>query len=106
MVLRGRDGAWLGASLIRRRDDPLAILTFKAEVNLARQAFEALAVAFLLTKGEEDVLYYLMTGQVPKEIASTLNVSEHTIRAHLRVIYAKMDVKGLTGAIRRASVLI
>lgn len=105
LVLRGRDGGWLGASLFRLRDEPMSILSFRAETSPPREAFVALAAAFHLTQAEQEVLCGLMAGRCPKEIAVKLDISEHTVRAHLRQIYTKMEVRGLSGTIRRAALL-
>jgi DNA-binding NarL/FixJ family response regulator len=45
-----------------------------------------------LTARETEVLHLLADGQTNREIAQTLGVSEHTVRAHLRVITQKLGV--------------
>lgn len=45
-----------------------------------------------LTEREQEVLQLVATGQTNKAIAATLNISENTVRAHLRNILDKLHV--------------
>jgi len=45
-----------------------------------------------LTAREKDVLEQLIKGSSHKAIAQSLNVSENTVKTHLRNIYIKMNV--------------
>jgi DNA-binding CsgD family transcriptional regulator len=103
LVLRGRNGKWLSATVFHVPDEQTFILSLRIETSPTREAFAALAEAFHMTRAEQDVLYALSEGRCPKEIAQQLKLSEHTVRAHLRVIYTKMDVRGLAGTIRRTA---
>lgn len=55
-----------------------------------------------LTRRQRDVLHLVAMGQTNKEIARQLGVTEHTIEAHLRLIYQKLGVPNRGTAIRYA----
>jgi DNA-binding NarL/FixJ family response regulator len=48
-----------------------------------------------LTARQRDVLAHLLTGVGEKRIAFLLNISAHTVHAHVRAIYAAFDVHSL-----------
>jgi LuxR family maltose regulon positive regulatory protein len=48
------------------------------------------------------VLRYLPTNLSAPEIASELSVSVHTVRTHVRHLFAKLGVHGRTEAVARA----
>ncbi len=56
-----------------------------------------------LTARELEVLALLARGNSNKEIATTLSISETTVKAHLRSIFAKLNVLSRTEAIATAS---
>jgi LuxR family maltose regulon positive regulatory protein len=58
-----------------------------------------------LTERERAVLGLLPSGMTAGEIASTLSVSEATVRTHLRHVYEKLGVAGRREAVRRAGEL-
>ena len=51
-----------------------------------------MAVAKLLSKRELEVACHLLDGKTYREIASGLFVSPHTVRDHIKAIYAKLEV--------------
>jgi DNA-binding NarL/FixJ family response regulator len=51
-----------------------------------------------LSEREMDVLQYLIKGRSNKEIASSLFVSEDTVKAHLKSLFAKLHVQDRTEA--------
>jgi LuxR family maltose regulon positive regulatory protein len=55
-----------------------------------------------LSPGELKVLRYLPTNLSRPEIASELSVSLNTVSTHLRSIYAKLQVRDRSSAVRRA----
>jgi LuxR family maltose regulon positive regulatory protein len=55
-----------------------------------------------LSPSELRVLRYLPTNMTRPEIARELYVSINTINTHIRNIYAKLDVRGRSSAVRRA----
>ena len=58
-----------------------------------------------LRKSELRVLRYLPTNLSAAEIASELNVSVHTVKTHMRHLYAKFGVHERSAAIKRARAL-
>jgi LuxR family maltose regulon positive regulatory protein len=55
-----------------------------------------------LSPGELKVLRYLPTNLSRHEIAGELSVSLNTVSTHLRSIYAKLQVRDRSSAVRRA----
>lgn len=51
-----------------------------------------------LTDRERDVLKSLIKGRSNKEIASSLCISEDTVKSHLKALFAKLRVRDRTGA--------
>lgn len=100
LVLRQRHGGWFGAGLHGSPTEPLVVVALREELTPDPEAMAAIGAAFHLTASELDVLECLLTGQCPKTAATDLNISEHTVRAHLRSIYAKMNARGLSNVIR------
>ncbi len=55
-----------------------------------------------LTDREVAILRLLADGMLKKEIAWTMNISVHTVSAHLRRVYGKLQVNTNTGAVAKA----
>lgn len=51
-----------------------------------------------LTERERDVLEALIKGRSNKEIASSLCISEDTVKSHLKTLFSKLRVRDRTGA--------
>ena len=51
-----------------------------------------------LTERERDVLQSLIKGRSNKEIASSLCISEDTVKSHLKTLFMKLRVRDRTGA--------
>lgn len=62
--------------------------------------------AFGLTEREEEILKALVRGGSYKEIASSLNLSVHTVNNHIRRIYEKMRVHSRGEAAAKLSYLL
>jgi two-component system NarL family response regulator len=76
------------------------------ETCIPHQLVEKLAAGVsseTLTGRELDVLTLLARGKSNKEIGSNLYISETTVKAHLRSIFAKLNVLSRTEAIAAAS---
>ena len=59
-------------------------------------------IAESLSERERDVLRLLADGLVKKEVATSMNISLHTVDNYVRRIYAKLHVNTLGGAVARA----
>jgi two-component system NarL family response regulator len=71
------------------------------DTSLPRQVAERLterAQREQLTERERDVLESLIKGRSNKEIASSLCISEDTVKSHLKTLFAKLRVRDRTGA--------
>lgn len=101
-ILRQRQGGWLAADFHSVPGNTFVLLAFRAELAPSPEAMAAISGAFQLTRSESEVLHRLLDGDCPKTAANRLHISEHTVRAHLRSIYAKMGVRGLVNTIRMA----
>lgn len=78
----------------------------RGETCLAPSLVEKLAASVSndpLTRREQEVLELLARGHSNKEIASTLSISEPTVKTHLRSLFGKLDVLSRTEAIAVAS---
>lgn len=78
----------------------------RGETCLAPSLVEKLAASVSnepLTRREQEVLELLARGRSNKEIASTLSISEPTVKTHLRSLFGKLDVLSRTEAIAVAS---
>ena len=53
----------------------------------------------ILTKREKQVFEMLITNKTTKEIASTLKISEKTVRNHISNTMQKLGVKGRASAV-------
>ena len=56
----------------------------------------------ILTEREQNVLYYLARGLKNNEIGYELNISVHTVKAHLETIYEKLGVTNRVQAVIKA----
>lgn len=70
--------------------------------KLIRREAGAQEAAGLLTARELEIVRSLCRGLRNKEIASQMAISEHTVKVHLRNIYAKLEVDGRLALMRFA----
>ena len=54
---------------------------------------------YILTKREKEVFTLLVTNKTTKEIATTLGISEKTVRNHISNAMQKLGVKGRAQAV-------
>jgi FixJ family two-component response regulator len=72
------------------------LLTEKKEIINARHLIDS------LTLREMEVMKYIITGMLNKQIASILGIAEHTVKLHRHSICDKLAVKSLPEIIRIA----
>jgi DNA-binding CsgD family transcriptional regulator len=102
LVVRMVDGDWRLVSM-RRLDEQGERTLVEVHAGAAdRDAdVEPLAQAFALTASDSAVLAYLLQARSPTEIADVIGISAHTVRAHMRAIYAKLGVRARSGVRER-----
>ena len=88
----------LGESLI---EPGVAAKALDRLAQLSRQANQH-SVDSLLSKRETEVLQLMASGAPNKSIASTLSVSESTVKTHIANIFQKLDVNQRTEAVTKA----
>ncbi len=103
-VLKRIDAAGLVGHLVRVAEGEIAIdaaLAGRVAMSAARiSSGEFWAGAdHGLTQRESEVLALLVSGHSNRAIASTLVVSEDTIKTHIRSLYRKLEVQDRGGAI-------
>ena len=57
---------------------------------------------FILSNREKDIFRHLERGLSYKEMARSLNISHHTVHAHVKKIYSKLKASGRSDALRKA----
>ena len=73
------------------------LLAEKQEIQQARKMIDALTVR------ELEVLKYVITGMLNKQIAGILGIAEHTVKLHRHSICEKLQVKSLPEIIQIAN---
>ena len=53
-----------------------------------------------LTAREHEILTYIITGMLNKQIAYALNISERTVKAHRKQVLGKMAVRSIAELVR------
>lgn len=102
IVVRLMDSDWRAAELFSAPGVDRALLVLQGDPAPASEHMRAVLEAFDLTQCEGDVLALIADGLCPKEIARELNISEHTVRSHLRALYGKLGVRGVSNLLRLA----
>ena len=72
------------------------MLAEKEEILMAKQLIQK------LTRREYEILTYVITGMLNKQIANELNIGEHTVKVHRSSICEKLGVKSVPEIIRIA----
>lgn len=79
----------------RRREKPRLAL-----------ALDQLAAESNLTRREHDIVHALLCGLSNKDIAASLDITEHTVKTHLKNIFMKLRAKSRTEILSRVFVLL
>ncbi|RDV00301.1 response regulator transcription factor [Trinickia dinghuensis] len=81
-------------------------LTRDAERLAAEQSIASLCAAYdLLTPREREVMEFVVTGMLNKQIASELNLSEITVKIHRGQVMRKMGARSVADLVRKAEAL-
>jgi DNA-binding CsgD family transcriptional regulator len=72
-----------------------AAILIKNRQSVATDAITVFAGAFELTRAETNVLAKLLDGATPERIAKTLDISENTVRTHIRALFGKTGTNRL-----------
>jgi len=91
------DGGAPTSPLVARK-----LLGYVRQQQAGAKRSEAAAEAIRLTPREADVLERLVEDETEAEIAGVLGVSPHTVRTHVKNLYAKLQVHSRAQAVRAA----
>ena len=65
-------------------------------------AFNCAKKSFVLTKRQDDVLILLKDGLSNQDISATLNISEHTVKSHVRGLFRLLDANNRIQCVENA----
>ncbi len=82
--------------------ESILLLNFVSEVTKYRRTVRPLSDNSLLSAREQEILEHLASGRSNKEIARRFELTENTVKFHLKNIYAKLSVNSRTQAIAQA----
>ncbi|QAR33689.1 LuxR family transcriptional regulator [Geovibrio thiophilus] len=83
---------------VDRRTEILSTLLIQHMMN-AKKRLDTTALVNALTKREKSVADWILDGKTNWEIAAILNISENTVKYHVKNIYIKLKVSGRQEAI-------
>ena len=81
---------------------PASPLVARKLLGYVRESAPADADAFDLTPREREVLTLLVEDDTEAQIADALSLSPHTVRSHIKNLYAKLEVHSRAAAVRTA----
>jgi DNA-binding CsgD family transcriptional regulator len=92
--VRTRNGRWLAchASCLHGTDDPAALVALVIEPAPPAAVAPIVVEAYDLTDREQQIVRLVARGAGTAEIAEQLFVSPHTVRDHLKAVFAKAGV--------------
>jgi len=88
--------------ILLRRATGESMVRSHAERVVAAASPAAPTSVVRLTPKQDEVLRLVDTGLSNIEIASTMSVSESTVKTHLRAVYARLEVRSRTQAVAKA----
>jgi DNA-binding NarL/FixJ family response regulator len=68
---------------------------FSADIKWFKENKNAKTEPYIITKREKEIIRMIKEGFTSKEIASKLNISEHTVKTHRAHIREKLNVTGV-----------
>jgi DNA-binding CsgD family transcriptional regulator len=92
--VRTRTGVWLTchASCLAGRDDAPAVTALVIEPACPADVAPIIVDAYDLTPREREITSLIARGAGTNEIAATVHLSSHTVRDHIKAIFAKTEV--------------
>uniref|UniRef100_UPI003F491FF1 helix-turn-helix transcriptional regulator n=1 Tax=Nonomuraea bangladeshensis TaxID=404385 RepID=UPI003F491FF1 len=92
--VRGGSGRWVSihASVLQDGRGQAGPVSVVFEPATATQIVPIIVEAYALTQREREVTECVARGHTTAEIATRLRLSSHTVRDHLKAIFAKVDV--------------
>jgi DNA-binding CsgD family transcriptional regulator len=92
--VRSRSGRWLvvHASSLRLADGSVGDTALVIEPARAAEIAPLIVTAYELSRREQEIVQLVARGRSTQEIASTLFLSPHTVRDHLKAIFEKVGV--------------
>lgn len=101
VLVRGQDDTWCLLELLGAEEmDGRVAAAMRRTTEVTADRIEPLRTVFGLTPVETQVLMHIVLGEAPKEVARAMSMSIFTVRTHLRTIFMKMGVRGITGTLR------
>jgi two-component system nitrate/nitrite response regulator NarP len=95
-----------GAGFVSKSELPEVLINTLAEVAAGRMVFPFVDVRLLyrtpadvLTPREQEILAALASGASNRALADQLEISPHTVKFHLKNVYAKLDVSSRAQAV-------
>ncbi len=92
--LRSRSGRWLAvhASCLRRADGGIGQTALVIEPARAGEIAPLIVTAYELSSREQEIVQLIARGVSTQDIATTLFLSPHTVRDHVKAIFEKVRV--------------
>ena len=90
---RTRTGRWVTVTAERFSDEDGSDIGVIVQPSRPAEIASIVGAAHGLTERESDVVVSVVAGHTNDEIATLLRVSPHTVKDHLKSIYAKLDVR-------------
>lgn len=78
---------------------PLAVVILENPAEKKRTGKHLFQILFQFTPAECRIAHALLTGEPPKTIAERLDVSENTVRTHIKSLYKKTDTRRMAALI-------
>ncbi|GHT24110.1 helix-turn-helix transcriptional regulator [Bacteroidia bacterium] len=99
IVMKGNSRAEIIMALEHTIKDEEYLCEFARHINAEKIP---ISIADVLTPAEKDIIYQIALGKTTKEIAFDKNLSFHTVNAHRKNIFRKLEVNNVHEAIKYA----
>lgn len=91
---------WAGDDIVSKVQYAVDVRRHKTR-GLLQRAFDSLAQQYQLTNKQSEVCGYLLGGMSNAHIAARMSISAHTVKTHLKNIFAKLNIESRTEMIAR-----